>query len=85
MVGLSYLCWGFVGNGKNPVGGGSLRSLVLATRLSAANSPVLSLLLASCGDVNIKQTPGLWVTVLTLGIEALPESAYLNHADRDLP
>lgn len=47
----------------------ALRSYVLATRLSAANSPVLSLLLASCGDVNIKQSPGLWVTVLALGIE----------------
>jgi hypothetical protein len=56
----------------------SLRSDVLATRLSAANSPVLSLLLASCGDVNIEQTPGPWVTVLALGIEGLPESAYLN-------
>lgn len=56
----------------------SLRSDVLATRLSAGNSPVLSMLLASCGDVIIKQTPGPWVTVLALGIKGLPESAYLK-------
>lgn len=42
------------------------------------------LLLASCGDVNIKQTPGLRVTVLAL-IEGLPDSAYLNYPGQDLP
>lgn len=66
-------------------GGHSDHIYVLATRMSAAKSPDLSLLLASCGDVNIKQTPSLWVTVLALGIEGLPESAYLNSPGWDLP
>lgn len=45
-------------------GGRRCSGHVLATRLSAANNPVFSFLLASCGDVTRKQSPGLWVTVV---------------------
>lgn len=60
----SMLLVGFGGNGKTPVeGGGPSGGYSLATRLSAANS-LVSLLLASYGEVNIKQTPDPWVTQL---------------------